>query len=168
MNKLLTAGLALAVFVSCTKKTQNIESKVDDSSGVFIDEVNMTDSTLASTSTCYLEVIGKDSLFAQIEDNLGTISGKLRYKNFEKDSSFGDLTGIQSGDTLKVEYVFQAEGTQSTREIWFLKEDGKLIEGIGEYDESGINYKDPKQVKFEGGHSLTEVNCVDIQGKLES
>ena len=138
-----------------------------DSSGIFVDEVNVTDSTLAAKTACYMEAIGKDSLFAQVDNNLGTISGKLHYKNFEKDSSSGTIAGIQDGDTLKVDYVFQAEGTTSTREIWFLKKDGKLYEGIGAYDLSGVNYADPKQIKFEKGHVLSSVDCETIAANIK-
>ncbi|MHA6727616.1 hypothetical protein ACX3PU_06075 [Chryseobacterium sp. A301] len=167
MKNLVLIGAMVLAVVSCNKKTETTTVEPIDSSGIFIDEANVTDSTLASTSTCYFEVIGKDTLFAKINNNLGTITGSLRYKNFEKDSSFGDLAGIANGDTLKVDYVFQAEGTTSTREIWFLQKDGKLIEGIGDYDDSGERYATPKVVKFESGHSLTEADCNLIASKLK-
>lgn len=158
--------LAGAIIASCTKKTETVAEQPNDSAGVFIDEENVADSTLSASSACYLDVVGKDSLFVRIDDNLGTISGKMHYKNFEKDSSYGDLTGIVSGDTIKAEYVFEAEGTTSTREIWFLRKDGNLLEGIGEYDATGENYANGSSVKFEKGHTLKPADCTEISAKL--
>lgn len=167
MKNLVLVGALVMVAVSCNKKTETTTVEPIDSSGIFVDEANVTDSTLASTSACYVEAIGKDTVFAKINNNLGTITGSLHYKNFEKDSSFGDLSGIADGDTLKVDYVFQAEGTTSTREIWFLQKDGKLIEGIGNYDDSGERYATPKVVKFESGHYLNQADCTTVEPKLK-
>lgn len=164
-NLLFTCICAIAI-VSCQEKKETVVENSNDSLGVFQDTPSVADSTLAASTTCYMEVTGKDSLFAQIDDNVGTISGKLRYKNFEKDSSYGDVMGIASGDTLKVTYTFQAEGTTSNREIWFLRKDGKLLEGIGPYDETGEKYASAKQVKFENGHALTQADCSVISSKL--
>lgn len=84
---------------------------------------------------CYLATIGRDSAYLDITQNIGNISGKLTYKPFEKDKRDGTFTGTFSNDTLKIDYTFNAEGSQSAQEIYFKLSDGKLIEGIGEYQE---------------------------------
>ena len=165
MKKILIPFVIIATLFSCNKKTeQNILKQ--DSTGVFSDEETSADSALATTTACYMEATGKDTLFAQIDDNLGTISGVLHYKNFQKDSSSGDIIGFSSGDTIKVDYTFQSEGITSIREIWFLKKDGKLWEGIGAYDATGERYADAKKIKFEEGHVLSTANCKDIHKNL--
>ena len=160
MKKIVAVIVVAMTWTSCSeKKAETQTQNTIDSSGVFVDEVSVTDSTLVTSTTCYLQVTGKDSLIAQIDDNLGTVTGKLFYNNFEKDSSFGTLIGSVSGDTIKVEYDFEAEGTRSLRELWFLKKDGKLVEGIGPYDKSGERFSSAKEVKFEGGHVLSPMDC---------
>ena len=47
-----------------------------------------------------MEANGKDSLFMKVVSNLGTVTGNLYYKNFQKDSSFGDIVGVE-GEVFK-------------------------------------------------------------------
>lgn len=166
MKRILICSIIALAAVSCNKKTETSNVNSADSSGVFTDEVSVADSTLAATTGCYMQVTGNDTLFAQIDDNLGTVTGKLHYKNHQKDSSFGDLLGSSVGDTIKVDYTFQSEGSLSTREIWFLKKDGKLLEGIGPFDKTGEKYANYKNIKFGDGHILDAVDCKTIENKF--
>src|SRR5690606_18832060 len=121
MKKIILSALAAIFVLSCGKKISetNVETSIDS---IVVADSNepLEPSTL---QTCYVAVSGKDSVLVSLDDNLGTIIGKMRYKNFEKDSSFGDISGTQNGDTLKLNYVFETEGTTSDREIYFLKKD---------------------------------------------
>ncbi len=164
MKKIFFVLSSAAILFSCEKKetVSNAASSTQDSL-----KINESDMQIeAIPHTCYSEAIGKDSVFVMLDDNLGTITGKMYYKNFEKDSSYGDLNGISDGDTLKVDYVFQSEGSTSTREIWFLMKDGKLLEGIAEYDETGEKYKNTLDIKYQGGHQLSAVNCESFDKKF--
>lgn len=166
MKRILIYSIIALAAVSCNKKTETSNVNSADSSGVFTDEESVADSTLAATTGCYMQVTGNDTLFAQIDDNLGTVTGKLHYKNHQKDSSFGDLLGSSVGDTIKVDYTFQSEGSLSIREIWFLKKDGKLLEGIGPFDKTGEKYANYKNIKFGDGHVLDAVDCKTIASKF--
>lgn len=157
MIKILLTLVITASVLSCNKKNESVMKDVNNKDTLTLNESDIMVEEIPEN--CYMEATGKDSLFVTLSDNLGTVTGKMHYKNFEKDSSFGDLVGMADGDTLKLEYNFQAEGTTSTREIWFLKKDGNLIEGIGEYNETGEQYKDPKLLKFTGGHTLKTTEC---------
>ena len=155
--------------VSCEKKTtETVDMQTTTPDSITVPESNepVESSTL---QTCYMEVTGKDTLFVSLDDNLGTITGKMRYKNFEKDSSFGDVMGTQNGDTIKLNYTFEAEGTTSDREIYFLRKDGNLIEGIGEHKTEGNRdfYANPAQLKYEG-HTLKSVDCTDFEKNFKS
>ncbi len=164
MKKLFFVLSSAAILFSCEKKetVSNAASSTQDSLKINESDIQIE----AIPHTCYSEAIGKDSVFVMLDDNLGTITGKMYYKNFEKDSSYGDLNGISDGDTLKVDYVFQSEGSTSTREIWFLMKDGKLLEGIAEYDETGEKYKNTLDIKYQGGHQLSAVNCESFDKKF--
>ncbi|WP_209390066.1 hypothetical protein [Chryseobacterium sp. RR2-3-20] len=113
-------------------------------------------------------ITGKDSVFVSLDDNLGTISGKMSYKNFEKDSSKGELSGFKSGDTLKLTYEFAAEGTVSKRDIFFIQKDNSLTEGIGtQKDDKGtMRYSDEKKIDYKNGQELKSADCALITKAL--
>jgi hypothetical protein len=169
MKNLILSALMILTAVSCEKKTtETVDMQTTTPDSITVPESNepVESSTL---QTCYMEVTGKDTLFVSLDDNLGTITGKMRYKNFEKDSSFGDVMGTQNGDTIKLNYTFEAEGTTSDREIYFLRKDGNLIEGIGEHKTEGNRdfYANPAQLKYEG-HTLKSVDCTDFEKNFKS
>ena len=170
MKKIILSAIIMSLaFLSCEKKKTDLVTS-DDSldSMVVVPETNepIESSTL---QTCYMEVTGKDSVFVTLEDNLGTIIGKMRYKNFEKDSSSGDLIGSQNGDTLKVNYTFEAEGKTSEREIYFLRKGENIVEGIGEHTTVGAQskYTNPSALKYEG-NTLKQVDCADFDKKFKT
>ena len=169
MKNLILSALMILTAVSCEKKTtETVDIQTTTPDSITVPESNepVESSTL---QTCYMEVTGKDTLFISLDDNLGTITGKMRYKNFEKDSSFGDVMGTQNGDTIKLNYTFEAEGTTSDREIYFLRKDGNLIEGIGEHKTEGSRdfYANPAQLKYEG-HTLKSIDCKNFEKNFKT
>ena len=169
MKNFFLSALIILTAASCEKKsTETVDTQTVNPDSITVPESNepLESSTL---QTCYMEVTGKDTLFVSLDDNLGTITGKMRYKNFEKDSSFGDVMGTQNGDTIKLNYTFEAEGTTSDREIYFLRKDGNLIEGIGEHIAEGSRdfYANPAQLKYEG-HTLKSIDCTDFDKNFKS
>lgn len=117
--------------------------------------------TLTAKSFCYMGVTGKDTVFVSIDDNLGTITGKMATKNSEKDSNKGELSGFKSGDTLKLTYNFASEGkTGNKNDIYFLQTKDGLSEGIGDRDpETGTKYANEKKIKYAGGRTLKMADC---------
>ncbi|MDQ1803715.1 hypothetical protein ACNFU2_04460 [Chryseobacterium sp. PTM-20240506] len=166
MKKLIMLGSLSFFLMNCNKKSEPVTPKVETDS-VAVEEPVVD--TLGTKSFCYLGVIGKDSVFASIDDNLGTISGKLAYKNSEKDSSKGDITGFKSGDTLKLTYEFQSEGTKSKRDIFFIQKDNTLIEGIGDHKEEGgqSKYADEKKVAYKDGPKMNVADCALVSKALK-
>ncbi|KEY19506.1 hypothetical protein [Kaistella antarctica] len=170
MKKIILSALVMSLtMISCEKKTTDLVTSDDSLDSMIV--VPETNEPIESSSlqTCYMQATGKDSVFVSLEDNLGTIIGKMRYKNFEKDSSVGDLVGSQNGDTLKLMYTFEAEGTTSEREIYFLRKGSDIIEGIGEHTTEGIKskYENSAKLKYEG-HILTQVDCTDFEKKFKT
>ena len=167
-NLLIAAFVAFAV-ASCEKKSeQSVQTSTTPPDSMTVPETHepVEPSTLQS---CYVGNTGKDSVFISLDDNLGTITGKLRYKNFEKDSSMGDVMGIKSGDTLKLTYSFESEGISSERDIYFLQKNGELIEGIGDHKTEGNKefYVNPAKLKYETA-GLKSADCIDFEKKFAS
>nr|WP_315028406.1 hypothetical protein [uncultured Chryseobacterium sp.] len=166
MKKLILLGAISVVMINCNKKTETPAPKVEADT-IAVEEPVVD--TLGPKSFCYVGVTGKDSVFASIDDNLGTIIGKLSYKNSEKDSSKGDVTGFKSGDTLKLTYEFTSEGKKSKRDIYFLQKDNTLMEGIGDHkEEDGISkYANDKKVSYKDGQRLIAADCKTVTNAVK-
>lgn len=161
MKKLILIGAVSAVMINCNKKAEAPAPKVNTDT-IAVEEPVID--TLGPKSFCYIGAVGKDSVFASIDDNLGTITGKLSYKNSEKDSSKGDVTGFKSGDTLKLTYEFTSEGKKSKRDIYFLQKDNALTEGIGDHKEEDgqSKYANEKKISYKEGQKLTAADCTTV------
>jgi hypothetical protein len=168
MKKVILSLLLISLLISCEKKSSDLLTTNSTSDSLVIISATSEPIESSTLQTCYLQATGKDSVFVSLEDNLGTITGKMRYKNFEKDSSFGDVIGSQNGDTLKLNYTFEAEGKTSEREIYFLRKADNIMEGIGDQKTEGdkSNYADLTKIKYEG-ITLKQVDCTDFGTKFK-
>lgn len=159
MKKYIVLGALSVLAMSCNKKNEKVKPIVTTDS--LENPAEPVVDTLGARTFCYLGVTGKDSVFVSLDDNLGTFSGKMAYKNSEKDSSKGELFGFRSGDTLKLTYEFASEGTTSKRDIYFIQKDNVLTEGIGDQkDENGtMRYADEKKITYKDGQKLETADC---------
>ncbi len=167
MKKYFFLGSLSLFLMNCNKKTET-NKPVSGTDSLKDTTVQVID-TLGAKSFCYLGVTGKDSVFVTIDDNLGTVTGKMRYKNSEKDSSKGDLTGFKSGDTLKLTYEFSSEGKTSKRDIFFIQKSGNLLEGTGNQkdDQGSVKYADENKVAYKDGQKLETADCAVISRALK-
>lgn len=168
MKKLIFVGIVNLLMISCEKKESvNKEPNISDS--IKIETAQQPIDTLGAKSFCFMKVIGKDTVAASFDDNLGTITGKLAYKNNEKDSSKGDISGFKSGDTLKLTYEFVSEGTASKRDIFFLQKNNLLYEGIGELKDNGVQmvYTDEKKISYPENQKFEQADCNTVNKILK-
>ena len=167
MKKYIVFGALSVLMISCNKKNETVKPLATTDSLEAPAEPVID--TLGAKTFCYLGVTGKDSVFVSIDDNLGTLSGKMAYKNSEKDSSKGELFGFKSGDTLKLTYQFASEGTTSKRDIFFIQKDNTLMEGIGnQKDENGLmRYADEKKITYKDGQKLETADCKMVTKALK-
>ena len=159
MKKYIVLGALSVLMMNCDKKNETVKSvTIQDS--LETPAENIVD-TLGAKTFCYLGITGKDSVFISLDDNLGTLSGKMAYKNNEKDSSKGELFGFKAGDTLKLTYEFTSEGTTSKRDIYFIQKGSSLIEGIGNQKDENrtIHYADEKKITYKDGQKLETADC---------
>ncbi|WP_449387334.1 hypothetical protein [Chryseobacterium lineare] len=159
MKKLILLSLLSVFLLNCNKKPEAPVAEIPQPDTTAATE-KIVD-TLVAKSFCYMGVTGKDTVFVSIDDNLGTITGKMAAKNSEKDSNKGELSGFKSGDTLKLTYNFASEGkTGNKNEIYFLQTKNGLNEGIGDRDpETGTKYANEKKIKYTGGRNLKVADC---------
>ena len=103
-------------------------------------------------NVCYSSIVKKDTVLLNALMTGDSITGSLGYKLYEKDQNNGSILGKMYGDTLKAMYTFMSEGTESFREVAFIKKDSLLVEGYGPMKE--VNGKtiftDAAKVNFTG------------------
>jgi len=129
---------------------------------------NDNKSAVADVSGCYMKIIGRDTAILMLEQKGNELSGKMLYDNYEKDGSGGTVRGKEEGEILKLLYDFNSEGMHSIMEVFFKKESGRLLRGIGDMDVktdttyfiSGINYSDKE--------AFNKVDCKIIDWKFKS
>ena len=128
---------------------------------------NVEDRSVSDVTGCYMKIIGRDTAIVMLEQNGKELSGKMIYDNFEKDGSKGIIKGQEEEEILKLWYDFDSEGMHSVTEVYFKKDNGKLLRGVGTMDAktdtayfiSGINYSDKE--------TFIKVDCGLIDKKLK-
>ena len=151
--KLILLALVTLALHSC-KKSEDV--KTEDQTTV---ETPVAQPT--STKECYEYVKGKDTIQANLTVENMNVSGNLNYKFAEKDKNSGTIAGTISGDTIYAEYTFMSEGTESVRQVVFLRKNKTLTEGYGESTEikSKTVFKDTKKLDFTASMVLNEIPC---------
>ena len=106
--------------------------------------------TKIQAKNCYIFTSEKDSVFMDINVEGNLVNGNLVYKLFQKDLNKGTIQGSMKGDTLIATYKFISEGTESVREVAFLKKGNTFIEGFGDVEEKngGMVFKITNSLNF--------------------
>ncbi|MFC5284512.1 hypothetical protein [Pedobacter alpinus] len=114
-----------------------------------------------ASKECYLATSGKDSSSISFDNKNGEVTGILNFNFLEKDDTNGEIKGSFKGDTLFVDYVFQAEGTTSKNPLVFLKKGDKLQQGYGVIETylGRTYFKNHAEIKFEDGFLYEPIDC---------
>ena len=150
----LSGALLIWAFVACKEKSVSAEVSTTPEE---------TPAPSVPTGECYAWVSGNDSILMQIVIENNSAVGHLHYRFFEKDKSGGNLFGQMRGDTLVGDYKFMAEGTESEREVAFLRKGDQMIEGYGESIEKDgrMVFKNVSTLKFEG-QPMLKTDCAAL------
>ncbi len=157
---ILLTGIAL---IASACNSSNTDSKGVDSTSVTSVDTTLTPAVpdQVKITDCYIYTKNRDTIKLKLNTENEELTGDLSYNLFEKDSNKGTISGEIKGDTILAEYTFDSEGMRSTREVVFLKRDGKLYEGFGDVEEkSGKTvFKNRAQLKFEDAIVLSLTEC---------
>lgn len=121
----------------------------------------VTSAPAAVAGQCYAYVSARDTIRLKLVPSGDSLTGELVYKLAEKDQNTGTLRGQMRGDTLLAQYTFQSEGTESVREVAFLKQGNTLLEGFGPVAEQQgrLVFSDRSRLTFTSTLPLTSTDC---------
>lgn len=157
--KLLFAGIILFA-ISCDTNNGPQDKNGDGSSAIKKD----TGSVLlpAPPENCFRFVANRDTYDLNFLREGNIIRGSMRFNNFEKDKSSGTIDGTVNGDTLKIFYRFNSEGTLSVRQLYLKQEADKIITGTAdeEHRADSAFIKKPSTVTFDG-IIYEKINCTE-------
>jgi hypothetical protein len=156
--------LLFSKLVACNTSQTNDYSGYSKPSG---SSPNFEDRSTSEVPGCYMKIMGRDTAILMLEQKGKEYSGKMIYDNYEKDGSKGIIKGKEEDGILKLWYYFDSEGRHSVSEVYFKKDNGKLLRGVGDMDTktdtafftSGINYSDKE--------AFSKVACGLIDWKLK-
>ena len=169
MAKYILVVLLSGKLLSCDNNIhtneQSSASKSSDTSRTTAPNTGATAG--ADLAGCYMKIIGRDTAILMLEQKGKEFSGKMLYDNYEKDGSRGTVKGKEDGEIIKLWYDFISEGMHSVMEVYFKKESGRLLRGVGSMDAktdttyfiSGINYSDKE--------AFNKVDCSLVEWKLK-
>ena len=119
--------LVLAALGACVSDNQNNPLKENqDTTATLITPVT------EAVQNCYLFIAARDTYALQLVITGDSVEGKAVYRNYEKDSSHGDLKGTLLNDIFRLWYSFESEGMHSVRELYFKRSGEDLVAGIAE------------------------------------
>ena len=153
--------------LGCNDTNNTVEKPGDDRSAKS-EKAVLTKNENQGLPGCYMKITGRDTAILMLEQKGNSLSGKMLYDNFEKDGSRGTVNGMEDKEIIKLWYEFKSEGMHSVMEVYFKKENGRLLRGVGDMDVktdttyfiSGINYSDKE--------AFNKVDCNLIEWKLKS
>ena len=155
--------------MACNNGGQTVEeisvSKSSDTEKIIPPKIE--DKPAADVTGCYMKIVGRDTAIIMLEQKGNMFTGKMLYDNYEKDGSRGVVKGKEDNEIIKLWYDFDSEGMHSVMEVYFKKQNGKLLRGVGDMDAktdtayfiSGINYSDKE--------AFNKVDCSLIGWKLK-
>lgn len=147
-------------FISCNNKSSD-QSKEGSKSSSKEESYKNNTADSRPAPDCYRYIGAKDSIYLQLSDVYGTMTGLLLFKYYQKEEILGTLKGKMTGDVLIADYSFRSDDRMASRQVAFKKQGNDLIEGYG--DEAEVNgvtvFKDIKMLKYDETRVLKKVPC---------
>lgn len=157
MKRLILLSVLALTMLNCKNKEQKTEHSNSD-----LHKTGKT-TTPSLDLGCYNYNDGESSISLEIIENDKEVKGYLTYTLVEKDKNYGDFTGKFQNDVLIANYTFQSEGKKSIRQVAFKVVGDKLIEGYGELNNDGTEFKDFDNIDFTSTMPLTKTDCNNLK-----
>lgn len=156
MKSIFFLLVGLLILLSC--KQQPTNNAINNRESEVFSQQKKSDLTLLG---CYAYTNAGDRVRMEITEVGTLVKGTLAVRYNEKDANTGSFIGQVYGDTLVMDYTFQSEGLNSTRQMAYLVLDNKLLEGYGELNAEGTAFKDLGTLEFLLEKPLVKTDCND-------
>ena len=156
MKTTLLSLLAIGtILTACNTKT------AQESAGETAADTATVAAPPVATASCYAYTANKDTITLRLTANKNAVTGEFAYKLFEKDKNTGTIQGGMKGDTLLADYTFMSEGTESVRQVAFLRGGDTFTEGYAAVRQEGSRmvFEKTGDLKFNGNTALKKVSC---------
>lgn len=159
MKKLLLITFLTACILGCQDK----DKKEDSINQSELDEraMDLEDDVIDNLELgCYVYKLNGNDLKIEVTRIEGdAVNANLYYAYAEKDKNTGTFSGNLHGDILLGKYTFMSEGTESVRDVAFKVENGQLVEGFGDLEESGTKFKDVTNITYSTTTPWKKADC---------
>ncbi len=157
--------LLLILFSQC-KNTS--DEKKDESDTSTIKQETEIVNTQLKLDGCYRKITGRDTMLVSFKETNGEVSGKIRFDNYEKDSSHGTVNGTIKNGVAVLWYDFFSEGMKSHVQYVFKPVENGLLWGISELDyrNDSAHLKDIESIEYPTENFLEKLDCDLIQKQL--
>lgn len=152
--------IGISLIIGCNTKPSD-QSNTDTKATPPAEEINDDPVSQAKESSCYRYFGNQDTVYLQLSEVYGTITGMLLVKNYQKDQNVGTLQGKMMGDILLADYSFKSEGTMSVRQVALKKKGDDYVEGFGDVSEVNgkMVFKNPSSLNFDESRVYAKVPC---------
>lgn len=118
--------------------------------------------TYEPVTGCYRQVTGRDTALLQLQQTGNKLTGKMRFDNYQKDSSHGTVTGSVEDDRISLWYHFFSEGMHSVLQIILKKNGDQLHRAIGNMQSSGDSayFQPNSNLQFDPQQTFIKIPCL--------
>lgn len=157
---------ALFLIGACNNSNTTKTAASDTAASSQTIHTNITDTVITTAkpmvvSGCYQMIMKQDTATLELSVKDTLLSGRLNFKQQEKDDNSGTLAGALHNDTIYADYTFQSEGQTSVREVAFKIQDGVLLQGFGDViaKNNKAVFRDRNRLQFDTAHPFQKTAC---------
>lgn len=145
------------VMLNACDQNQTAEIPEEPRTDTVADATDVEKEKVEIVRNCYAWIKGKDTIALSLERTGNMVTGEMNYLWNEKDSNHGTVKGEVRGDTLVLDYTFMAEGMESVRKEFLLKQGEGYVIGQIDYGHDQEPYQ-AKNARYKG-EMLKKIDC---------
>lgn len=155
--KNLSTYLFALLLIACNNSSDTPGNSKDSGN---VREVENSTSSHKDYSGCYRQVVGRDSILLQLDQQDNYFTGKMEFDNFEKDASHGTVKGSLQGGNIVLWYDFNSEGMHSVMEVVLRPVSSGMIRGLADISNKGDTaLLQHDKLNFDPSNTLTRFEC---------
>jgi hypothetical protein len=117
------------------------------------------------STTCYLNVLNKDTTVIQLTIDGKNVTGFMTWQPYQKDGARGSLTGLIDSNVVTADFLYMIEGSIQIEEIMLQMQPDYLMKANNPIEEvkNRLVIKDKTKLKWEEKFMKTACTVVEKQ-----